>query len=213
MIKIIGYIIRKIMKIYWNQFELNIPKFEIQNKHLVNTKMLPNREQLLENLPKNGIVAELGVDNGKFSEKILEINKPKILHLIDSWDSRRYSKNKEKKVFDLFKHLIKKGLVQIHVGLAEKVSNDFKDDYFDWIYIDTSHCYSETINELNHYSKKMKSGGIIAGHDYIIGNWNGMVRYGVIEAVHEFCVQNDWEIIYLTMEINENPSFAIKNIN
>ena len=69
--KIIGYIIRKIMKIYWNQFELNIPIFEIQNKHLVNAKMLPNREQLLENLPKNGIVAELGVDNGRFSEKIL----------------------------------------------------------------------------------------------------------------------------------------------
>ena len=85
------------MKIYWNQFELDIPIFEIQNKHLVNAKMLPNREQLLENLPKNGIVAELGVDNGRFSEKILEINKPKILHLIDSWDSARYSKNKEKK--------------------------------------------------------------------------------------------------------------------
>ena len=107
MIKIIGYIIRKIMKIYWNQFELNIPIFEIQNKHLVNAKMLPNREQLLENLPKNGIVAELGVDNGRFSEKILEINKPKILHLIDSWDSARYSKNKEKKVFDMFKHQVK----------------------------------------------------------------------------------------------------------
>jgi hypothetical protein len=70
-----------------------------------------------------------------------------------------------------------------------------------------------TIAELNLYSKKIKQGGIIAGHDYIIGNWTDMIRYGVIEAVYEFCVNNEWEIIYITMELNENPSFAIRKIN
>ena len=56
----------------------------------------------------------------------------------------------------------------------------------------------------------MKPNGIIAGHDYILENWNGMVRYGVKEAVYEFCVKYNWEIIYITMENKEHPRFDIK---
>ena len=58
----------------------------------------------------------------------------------------------------------------------------------------------------------MKKGGIIAGHDYVHGNWISAFRYGVVEAVHEFCVQFGWEIIYLTIEPTENQSFAIRKI-
>ena len=54
--------------------------------------------------------------------------------------------------------------------------------------------------------------GIIAGHDYILGNWDGLVRYGVIESVYEFCVRYNWEIIFLTTELNNSPSFAIRRI-
>ena len=58
----------------------------------------------------------------------------------------------------------------------------------------------------------MKKGGIIAGHDYIIGNWNDGHRYGVIEAVREFCLKYHWEMIYLTHELDDHPSFAIREM-
>lgn len=53
---------------------------------------------------------------------------------------------------------------------------------------------------------------MIAGHDYTIGNWVEGYRYGVIEAVHEFCVENDWRISYLTVDTTEGRSFAITRI-
>ena len=187
-----------------------IPKVEISKIHIENAKLLTTREQLLSILPKNGIVAELGVDEGNFSQSILSINTPKKLHLIDFWGSKRYNQNKRKSVEKRFSNNIKSNQVEINLGLSTNVVENFKENYFDWIYIDTSHSYKTTIEELESYRKKIKKGGIIAGHDYILGNWNGLVRYGVIEAVHEFCVKYNWEIIYLTCELNNMPSFAIR---
>ena len=69
-----------------------------------------------------------------------------------------------------------------------------------------------TREELVKYASKVKRDGIIAGHDYTMGNWDSLNRYGVIEAVHEFCVKYGWELVYLTLESAENQSFAIKRI-
>jgi hypothetical protein len=40
----------------------------------------------------------------------------------------------------------------------------------------------------------MKNNGIICGHDYLMGDLVEMNKYGVIEAVSEFCNKNHWEI-------------------
>ena len=189
-----------------------IPKVEINKIHIDNAKLITTREELLRILPKNGIVAELGVDEGDFSQSILSINMPKKLHLIDLWGSKRYNQNKRKSVEKRFSKNIESTKVEINLGLSTEVAGNFKENYFDWIYIDTAHSYKITIEELESYRKKIKKGGIIAGHDYILGNWNGLVRYGVIEAVYEFCVKYNWEIIYLTCELNNMPSFAIREI-
>ena len=66
--------------------------------------------------------------------------------------------------------------------------------------------------ELLAYAPKLKPGGIMAGHDYSMGNWVKGFRYGVIEAVHEFCVEHDWELRYLTVQRLERPSFAISRL-
>ncbi len=102
--------------------------------------------------------------------------------------------------------------MEINLGLSTEVVSQFRDKYFDWIYIDTSHNYIVTKQELEMYQSKIRDGGIIAGHDYVRWDRAGFGRYGVIEAVTEFCVHYDWEIIYLTVENNGNPSFAIRKI-
>lgn len=199
-------------KKFWEDFDQGVPIYDLEEKHISNLKILTTREEMLNKLPKNGIVAEIGVDQGDFSEKILSSSNPTKLHLVDFWGSRRYNQLKRKSVEEKFKKLISDGKVEINLGLSTDVVETFSDNYFDWIYIDTDHSYKTTIQELNKYSKKIKSKGIIAGHDFIIGNWNTMSRYGVIEAVNEFCVKNNWEIIYLTIEKSTSPSFAIKKI-
>lgn len=210
----------KVFKFFVEKYNLMVrPKFEtmpvpkIGEEHVVNLRALVCREALLERLPKGGVVAELGVDFGGFSEKILHFNKPAKLHLIDVWQSKRYPETLFQKVSQKFSEQLDSGQVIINRGYSTEVSKDFENEYFDWIYIDTAHSYEVTKAELELYRPKMKNGGIIAGHDFIVGEIDVPWKYGVIEAVYEFCKEHQWEIIYLTMEREISPSFAIKEIS
>src|ERR671926_1686107 len=44
-----------------------------------------NRERLLRRMPKQSVCAEIGVDQGAFSKRILRIVEPRRLHLVDPW--------------------------------------------------------------------------------------------------------------------------------
>ena len=87
------------------------------------------------------------------------------------------------KVLKKFNDEILAGRVQINLGLSLEQLNKFNDNYFDWVYIDTVHDYKTTIQELSLAAKKVKKGGIIAGHDYCQGNMITGWSYGVVQAV------------------------------
>lgn len=208
-------IIQKVSQFLQNQRiqrEAEIPKVPLQAKHTDNCELLLNRAEMLQKLTPQAVVAEIGVDEGKFSQQIFDVLKPQNFHLIDIWGSDRFHEGKYQGVKEQFKHQLESGKVQIHRKLSTKAVHDFENEYFDLIYIDTDHSYETTRDELRLYAPKMKTGGVIAGHDYVTGNWISTYRYGVIEAVHEFCVHNNWELIYLTAEPTENQSFAIRKI-
>lgn len=192
--------------------ENQIPKALLAGKHVANCELLLDREVLLSKLKKGACIAEIGVDRGVFTEKIIRITQPESIHLVDFWDSERYHDGLYKDVFSKFAPLVDEGHVKIHRKSSIDAVEDFEDDYFDWIYIDTDHSYQLTRDELLQYSSKIKEDGIITGHDYSMGNWVSAYRYGVIEAVHEFCVEHGWELIYLTLEPVEKQSFAIRRI-
>ncbi len=197
---------------YRKQQSAKLPRTPLNHEHISGAKLLTNRVELLSLLPVNRVGAELGVANGDFSVQILETNKPKRLHLIDTWGSERFNDL----LFDNVKSLVSKhakpNQVQIHRALSTAAATDFDDHYFDWIYIDTSHCYQGTKSELELYADKIKAGGVIAGHDYTMGNWDHQFRYGVMEAVHEFCKTHHWKFKYITMDLSEGLSFAIERI-
>lgn len=207
-----NFIHQKVSKVQM-KVDAQIPKFDLQEKHLTNVKLLPNRNALLEHLPKHGKVAELGVNKGEFSREIMLVNAPSELHLVDAWGSDRYHGGLRRGVESVFAEEIADGRVQIHQGYSTDMAAKFAEGFFDWIYIDTDHSYSVTRDELQAYKQKIKPGGLIAGHDYIQGNWGKILRYGVMEAVHEFCVQEDWELVFLTTEMSNSPSFAIRKIH
>lgn len=194
------------------QRERQIPKIPLKPENVENCTLLLNREMMLKKLGVGGNVAEIGVDEGKFSRLIFEHNEPENFHLIDVWGTDRFHDGKYEGVKSYFHQQIESEQVHIHKKLSTQAVEDFEDEYFDWIYIDTDHSYETTRDELRLYAPKVKEGGVIAGHDYVTGNWITTYRYGVIEAVHEFCVQFGWEIIYLTIEPTENQSFAIRKI-
>lgn len=195
------------------KYENTLPKYELEEKNFIGAELLLNRNQLLTRMPENAVCAEIGVDKGEFSKEIIFITKPTKLHLVDAWgDSNRYHDGLKVTVAEKFKSEIQKEQVEMNIGFSTIVLNNFPDNYFDWVYLDTAHTYEITSEELSILEKKMKLNGIIAGHDFTICNWLGNFRYGVIEAVHEFCIKQNWKLIYLTAEVHQHRSFAIQKI-
>ena len=130
--------------------EKNIPKYDLEQKHIANLSVLVNRKELLAKMPANAICAELGVDEGEFSKLILEIAQPKKLHLIDAWgDESRYHDGLKFMVQQKFEHEIEAGIVETNIGFSTDVLKKFPDEYFDWVYLDTAHSYGITADELN----------------------------------------------------------------
>ncbi|MDJ0661031.1 MAG: class I SAM-dependent methyltransferase [Crocosphaera sp.] len=175
------------------------------------TKSIPGgRNFLVEMLPKQSIGAEIGVDTGNFSEKIINSIAPKELHLIDPWEyqvsdtyiNARYGgKAKEGQktmderylgVCDRFCSQIQSGQVQVHRGYSTDILEQFPDEYFDWIYIDGNHLYEYVLKDLELSFKKTKSGGFITGDDYRSGGW---WKGGVKQAVDEFRKRRDIKLV------------------
>ena len=192
--------------------EERMPAVPLAEKHIKNCVLLLNRQALLSRMEKGCKVAEIGVNRGDFSELILKIAEPERLHLIDAWNSVMYPESLLKEVEGRFRKPVASGKVQIHRKLSTEAADDFEDGYFDWIYLDANHSYDSVHSELVKYAPKIRRDGTIAGHDYTQGHWEELCRYEVIEAVHEFCVENEWELVYLTVEPTEVQSFAIRRI-
>lgn len=93
--KLVKTLVKPALNSWQMHVDQNIPRSTLQEVHVQHAKVLANRAKLLELLPKDGVVAELGVDKGDFTKMILEKCNPRKLHLVDSWSSKRY--NDEKK--------------------------------------------------------------------------------------------------------------------
>jgi len=136
--KTILRISRNIVSQYEERHKEKMPVVSLQTKHLRNTQLITDRIALLKKLNKGGIVAEVGVDEGEFSRKILDILHPRKLYLIDIWGSDRYNEGKAQKVYQTFKNYIQNETLEIRRGFSTSVLKEFSDEYFDLIYIDSS---------------------------------------------------------------------------
>lgn len=175
-------------------------------------KIIETRNDLIELLGVKDKVCEIGVFKGEFSEILLQKLKPKELHLIDLFEGRMCSGDKDgnnivwtdlneeyNKLLDKYKT---NNEVVLHKGKSIDVLINFEDNYFDLIYIDGDHEYNGVKIDLSLALLKVKTGGLICGHDYNINTFPG-----VVQAVNEFCQDNNLKIEYIT---NDGcPSFCI----
>lgn len=193
------------------KYRNSMPYVNLEGRHTENSGLLPNRLALLNTLPKSALAAELGVASGSFSEKILDICRPRKLHLVDAWHTDRYRDDRNT-VVTRFAKEIQSGLVTIHEGLSMDILKTFGPTSLDWVYIDTNHSYETTAAELLECERIVKPEGRILGHDFCLGNIVKPVVFGVIPAVNEFCVTRDWQFEYVTLESNGFFSFSLRKI-
>ncbi|MXQ13581.1 class I SAM-dependent methyltransferase [Microvirga makkahensis] len=182
---------------------------ELLAKHVSGCRVFPSREVWLTTIPKGSIIAEIGVANGDFSEAFLRVCKPGCLYLVDAWHTSRFASGLER-VSSRFAEDIKSGRVKIRRGYSTDVLKMFEPESLDLAYIDTTHAYALTAEELAQCEPLVKPHGRIAGHDYCEGNAVTGNPYGVIRAVHEFCLARCWIFDALSLAPDGHLSFSLR---
>jgi hypothetical protein len=133
--------------------------------------------------------AEIGVERGEYAEIICKGSKAK-LYCVDSWQSYGdYRVHRSQSKLDNFYGETKKRLKHYNVEIIRKFSmdavKDFENGSLDFVYIDGNHEYRYIVDDLVEWSKKVRSGGIVSGHDY---RREKSLRYRchVVEAVRGY---------------------------
>ena len=137
--------------------------------------------KLFESLKKTGVGAEIGVQYGYFSSKIAEFYTGKLL-CIDLWGDENTYEIAKKALSDPEKF-------KLYRADSLTIAEFVPDNSLDFGYIDANHHYKEVLADIEAWYPKVRSGGILAGHDY--------VKYQdieVIEAVDEWCKKTGYKI-------------------
>ncbi|TDR94127.1 class I SAM-dependent methyltransferase [Enterovirga rhinocerotis] len=173
------------------------------------------RNELLKLLPNHGEVAEIGVFQGVFSRLILDAANPAKLHLIDPWSSAQGCVRSDgfqmpdaydRVTRDLAKE-IESGQVVLHREFSTKVVGSFLDQAFDWIYVDAMHDYDNVLADLRAFKAKVKQDGFILGHDFSNHDAARRYKFGVVKAVRQFCQEEGFQIVLMTMETH--PTYLL----
>jgi hypothetical protein len=115
--------------------------------------------------------AEIGTEKGLFMETLCKQNPGLHLHCIDPWipyDSGQERHANEQFVSDAYANAQRlAGIYECDLLRMESMQalRRFRNDSLDFVYIDGDHRYEPVINDLTEWSKKVRPGGIIAGHD------------------------------------------------
>lgn len=152
-----------------------------------------NREtfaHLLAELHMN-IGAEMGVECGIYSEILCKANPNIDLYSIDAWTAYKgYRDHVSQDKLDGFRQItidrLKPYRTTVIKGFSMDVVKQFKDNSLDFVYIDGNHEYQSTVNDIAEWQKKVRVGGIVAGHDYILRTGGGYLMH-VPMAVNGYC--------------------------
>ncbi len=135
--------------------------------------------------------AEIGTARGSYAIT-LSVNNPDLkLYCVDAWKTydglNDYTDQKQLDEFlsNAMKRLEPYKNIEIEHGLSMEVVKRFKDESLDFVYIDANHEFPYVAEDLFYWSKKVRPGGIVSGHDYLLKQRkDGMVQ--VKEVVHAF---------------------------
>lgn len=151
---------------YWNHYKSGEPICEI----------------IKENLNENFIFCEIGCQLAGLSDLILnEFGNSKVYSIdIKNCNPKRIEEMRLE-FNNRFKFIL---------GSSLETYDNFEDNYFDMIYIDTSpHIYEQLKNEIDVWIPKVKKGGVVSFHDY-----NHNAHPGVKICIDEYCHNNNLEL-------------------
>lgn len=130
---------------------------------------------------------EVGVYRGENACQMLNMIPELTLHCVDSWrpfidnkSERNHHSNFRKTRRNLKEH-IESGRAKIIRKSSMGAVRKFKNESLDFVYIDANHRFDFVMRDIIEWSKKVRVGGIVSGHDYYKS-----ARYGVSIAVNAY---------------------------
>jgi len=140
------------------------------------------------------IGVEVGVAAGEYSYVLCKNNYNMKLYGVDPWKPYKgYSDYTRTATFKLLYNNAKKRLsIFPNYEFIEEFSMDaikrFKDNSLDFVYIDANHRNPYVTQDITEWYKKVKTGGILAGHDYM---YHANIVCDVPDSVKKFTRDND----------------------
>lgn len=130
---------------------------------------------------------EVGVNSGRNSKSILEELNVEKLYLVDIWNNYEEIDYVRSNIDRSYKSVLKKfrkdKRVRIIKDFSENAVKNMDDNSLDFVYIDANHTYNYVYQDIDLWFRKVKEGGIVAGHD--VFNCSE-----VLDAVKDFCSKN-----------------------
>src|SRR3990167_3936641 len=171
-------------------------KYKLTGKEESPIRLFCSRWRSLPRLFRNlgfTLGAEIGVEIGAFSKYLCQDNPKLKLYSIDSWSAYKdygygKSQNRQNSYYQRAQVKLAPYNCKIIKDFSMNAVKRFKDESLDFVYIDASHEYTHVKEDIREWSRKVRKGGIVSGHDYYVfpsGN------DGVVRAVDEWVRENN----------------------
>lgn len=141
--------------------------------------------------------AEIGVEEGKYSETLLHAIPGLTLRLVDPWLAYPgYRERLDQAYVDgLYDKAMARlapwfGQLVVHRLPSIEAARQVPDGSLDFVYIDANHCLEHVIKDLAAWTPKVRKGGIVSGHDWI------RMRRSVEEPIHVQAAVEAWTECY-----------------
>jgi cephalosporin hydroxylase len=146
------------------------------------TDILPWYEEKIKELPVNALVAEVGIYHGRsllfFSETLVRLGREDIrIYGIDplvwnpeDWQTLLYN------MTNLSNRALQRISIIRMTSIRSSAMFQHEDLLLDMVFLDAEHDYKSVNEDISHWSHKIKTGGIIAGHDYGDSTWPDVKR-------------------------------------
>lgn len=115
--------------------------------------------------------AEIGVERGMYSEVLCQ-NIPGLqLYAIDVWQCypgyrEHVHQNKLDRFYAEAQERLQAYPVQLVKAFSVDAAKQIENESLDFVYIDAAHDFLNVTQDIYHWSQKVRSGGIVAGHDF-----------------------------------------------
>ncbi|HEX3523334.1 MAG TPA: class I SAM-dependent methyltransferase [Stellaceae bacterium] len=195
----------------------------LESKHFDNPRLFANREDLISSMRslEGSVIAEVGVAHGEFTEYLLKELRPRKFVAFDvftmhEWDTYLGTpvnillNNMTHLDYYRRKFLDRGDQVIIEVGRSNLNLAKYPDRYFDLIYIDADHSYENVKQDAHLAAAKLSNNGIIVFNDYTQFDYLHGLRYGVVQAVNELIINDDWRVCGFALQSAMYCDIAIR---